>query len=537
MKTCIMQPPYSTDGNDAERLFQAKLDLLEQCDESLDLIVLPEYSEVPCATSTREETLAVHERYIEPLLDACKKTAKRCGAVLFVNVLTRQPGGYRNTTLAFNRAGEQVGSYFKRHLPPSEAWLDNEYTMAPGVPDILEIDGVRYAFLTCYDFYFYEEFPAIARQKPDVIIGCSLQRSDTHEAIEVMCRFLAYNTNAYVVRSSVSFAEDSTICGASMIVAPTGKVLANLKGRFGLATAEFDPADKYYKPAGYGSAPAPHYVYIEAGRKPWLYRNAGTAMIPNEATLPYPRVCAHQGWRTIAPENSLPAYGAAVALGADEIEFDIWPTADGEFVSIHDPTLDRVSNGTGAVSSHTLAELQQLDFGVKFVDKFGAAYTGLHIVKFTDILEQFAGQTILNIHVKELDRPYPTELVQKIVDLLRQYDCEAHCYLMLTSDEDIRRFKAAAPEIACCVGHDDRRPWEIVDRAITLGAQKVQLFKPFYNQEMIDKAHAHGIRCNLFYADDPDEARRAIEMGVDTILTNDYLQIASAVGRYGIKKR
>jgi hypothetical protein len=52
----------------------------------------------------------------------------------------------------------------------------------------------------------------------DIIIGCSLQRSDTLDALEIMCRFLAYNTNAYVVRSSVSFAEDSDVCGASMIV-------------------------------------------------------------------------------------------------------------------------------------------------------------------------------------------------------------------------------------------------------------------------------------------------------------------------------
>ena len=106
--------------------------------------------------------------------------------------------------------------------------LDSGYTLQPSAPYVLELDGLRYGFLTCYDFYFYEAFPRIAREKVDIIIGCSLQRSDSHDAIETMCRFLAYNTNAYVLRSSVSFDENATVCGASMAVSPEGKVLANM---------------------------------------------------------------------------------------------------------------------------------------------------------------------------------------------------------------------------------------------------------------------------------------------------------------------
>ena len=42
--------------------------------------------------------------------------------------------------------------------------------------------------------------------------------------------------------------------------------------------------------------------------------------------------------------------------------------------------------------------------------------------------------------------------------------------------------------------------------------------------------HAAGLRCNVFYADDPEEAKRYLDMGIDTILTNDYLPIATATG-------
>lgn len=69
----------------------------------------------------------------------------------------------------------------------------------------------------------------------------------------------------------------------------------------------------------------------------------------NDLELSYPRLCAHRGFNAIAPENSMPAFGAAYALGADEIEFDIWETIDGVLVSCHDASLERVSNGKGFI--------------------------------------------------------------------------------------------------------------------------------------------------------------------------------------------
>ena len=57
--------------------------------------------------------------------------------------------------------------------------------------------------------------------------------------------------------------------------------------------------------------------------------------------MSYPSLCAHRGFSSVAPENSMPAFGAAVALGAEEIEFDLWSTKDGVLVSCHDETLER----------------------------------------------------------------------------------------------------------------------------------------------------------------------------------------------------
>ncbi|MBO5908657.1 MAG: hypothetical protein J6Q67_02605, partial [Clostridia bacterium] len=287
----------------------------------------------------------------------------------------------------------------------------------------------------------------------------------------------------------------------------------------------------YYKPAGFKGAKKAHYEYIEEGRRPWLYRNGGASVVLPDSVMAYPRLCAHRGFSTVAPENSMPAFGAAVALGAEEIEFDLWCTKDGEIVSSHDSTLERVSDGEGFIYEKTYEELEGLDFG----SKFGESFRGLKIVKFEEILQKFAARVVMNVHIKTLSDSYDEEMMKKIVSLVRKYDCEKYVYFMIVHDGVIRQFMNYAPDIPICVGHDSARPWEIVDRAIALGCKKVQLFKSdyyktrYFNKEMIDYAHKNGIRCNVFYADDPDEAKEYIEMGIDTILTNDYLAIKNAL--------
>ena len=167
MKACVMQPPYSRDTGLSDAYFAEKMKMLDACGPDVDIIVLPEYSDVPCATATMEETLYFHNKYIDTLLEKCVDAAKRCNAHVFVNALSKEETGYRNTTYCFDRSGNLAGKYFKKHLPPLELdmGLDSAYTFAADKPYILELDGLRYGFLTCYDFYLYEAFPRIAQER------------------------------------------------------------------------------------------------------------------------------------------------------------------------------------------------------------------------------------------------------------------------------------------------------------------------------------------------------------------------------------
>ncbi len=533
MKICVIQPHYSFNEKDVDVCFNELIALLDKCDESLDLIVLPEYSDAPADVQGKKGFYDAVEKYGDILMQKARQTAVRCHSLVFVNCGHKTENGIRNTTHAIDREGNVVGRYFKAHPAPSEVKtdamggheLDVAYSYEYAPPYVLELEGLRFAFLTCYDFYFYENFARIAKENVDVIIGCSLQRTDRHEALSIINKFLCYNTNAYLIRASVSLSEDSELCGCSMVVAPDGKTLLNMESSVGLGICEIDTNVKYYKPAGHMGVPKAHYQYIEEGRRPWLYRNGGASVVPFDGVMKYPRLCAHRGFNTVAPENSLPAFGAAVALGAEEIEFDIWSTKDGGLVSCHDSTLERVSDGEGKIYEHTYEELLELDFGVKHGEKF----KGLKIPTFEEILQKFAGRVIMNIHVKIWDENAEDPMIEQIVSLIRKYDCEQHIYFMTTSDAIIKRLMEYAPDLRVCVGWDGNKdPMSIVDRAIALGAYKVQLFKPYFNQESIDKAHKHGILCNVFWADDADEARRYFEMGIDTVLTNDYLAIFNA---------
>lgn len=534
MKVCVIQPRYSFDEKELDICFNSLMDMLDECDESIDLIVLPEYSDALADMKGKDGFYSAVEKYGASLLEKARATAKRCGSMVFVNAGYVTENGIRNTTHAIDREGNIVGRYFKAHPAPSEVKTDAEggheldvaysYEVAP--PYILELEGLRFAFLTCYDFYFYENFARIAREKVDIIIGCSLQRTDTHDALSIINKFLCYNTNAYLVRASVSLGEDSLLCGCSTVVAPDGKTLLDMKSGVGLGICEIEPSAKYYKPAGHQGKLKSHYEYIEEGRRPWLYRNGGASVSLFDGVMGYPRLCAHRGFNTVAPENSMPAFGAAVALGAEEIEFDVWSTKDRVLVSCHDNTLERVSDGVGNIYDKTYAELLELDFGVKHGEKF----RGLKIPTFEEILKKFAGRVIMNIHVKIWDWNFEDAMIEEIVGLVRRYDCEKHVYFMTTNDAIIKRVMEYAPDVKICVGWDgNKEPSSIVDRAIALGAYKVQLFKPYFDQAAIDKAHAHGILCNVFWADDPKEARKYFEMGIDTVLTNDYLSVYNEV--------
>ncbi len=524
MKLCAIQPPYPYSLNEAEATIDFLIAELDKCDGSCDLILLPEYSNAPTAFS-KGKCISYAVEHTPRLIEAAVSTARRCNAVVAVNYVAEIGDGYRNTTRVFDRQGNIVGDYYKQHLPNSETAvneMDDRYTFGYNPPPIIEVDGIRLGFLICYDTYFEEYVAHIAAREPDIVLVSSFQRGERMDMLETLTKWTAFRTNAYVLRASFSMGPDAVVGGTSMAVAPDGMVIGNFGQQLGTFSCEIDdPHWKYMRSNSFGGKQIRNDKFIERGRTPWCYRACGSAVRPNDDQTPYPRICAHRGFNTIAPENSLPAFAAAIALGAQEIELDMWETADGALVVCHDDSIDRTSNGHGLIREMTFAELRKYDFG----SYYAAPFAGLEIATLEDVLKTFSRQTIVNLHIKSHSgQLYPAETMRKIVELVYKYDFAEHLYLA-GGEEIMPTAQEIAPQLKRCmlVGND---PWDVVNSAIKFDCAKLQFFKPYYNQEMIDRAHGHGIRCNIFWADEVEEAREMLCMGIDTILTNDYLTIA-----------
>jgi len=127
-------------------------------------------------------------------------------------------------------------------------------------------------------------------------------------------------------------------------------------------------------------------------------------------------VIGHRGNRAHAPENTVPALLEAVALGADGLEFDLRVSRDGQLVVFHDPTLERTTDGRGAVATHTAAELRQLDAGAHFTPDGGRSFPwrgrGVGVPTFDEVIEVLPRALPLII---ELKTPAATELLRRAV--------------------------------------------------------------------------------------------------------------------------
>ena len=79
-------------------------------------------------------------------------------------------------------------------------------------------------------------------------------------------------------------------------------------------------------------------------------------------------VATHRGERFTAPENTISSFERSIAMGVDMIETDVRMTKDHELVIMHDPTVDRTTDGTGMVRDLTLAQFKALDAAADFED-------------------------------------------------------------------------------------------------------------------------------------------------------------------------
>jgi glycerophosphoryl diester phosphodiesterase len=126
-----------------------------------------------------------------------------------------------------------------------------------------------------------------------------------------------------------------------------------------------------------------------------------------------PAILAHRGCRAQAPENSMPAFELALAQGADVLETDLQISKDRELLCIHDPTVDRTTNGSGRIDQMTLAEVKRLRVQGNNDD----VYPNAKVPTLAELLEAFVGRTFFALELKSsaFTHPADAELLLKVL--------------------------------------------------------------------------------------------------------------------------
>lgn len=155
---------------------------------------------------------------------------------------------------------------------------------------------------------------------------------------------------------------------------------------------------------------------------------------------------AHRGASAYAPENTMTAFLKAVELGFDYIEFDVRMSKDEELVVIHDPKVDRTTNGEGQVHDFTARELKNLDAGAWYDEKF----SGESIPLLSEVLEELGGKIGLLIELKSPES-YPN-MAEKLATLLQDsFNHGLNPQLIKVQSfhaDEIRRFSSLMPDVS-----------------------------------------------------------------------------------------
>jgi len=226
-----------------------------------------------------------------------------------------------------------------------------------------------------------------------------------------------------------------------------------------------------------------------------------------------PWIIAHRGASGHAPENTFAAFERAVQLGAGFIETDLHLTRDARFVAIHDATLDRTTNGTGAVRDHTLAELQQLDAGMWYDRQF----MDQRIPTLDEILEFASKQDV--VFYLEIKYESAWGMHHALVGALGKPENAARTIVISFDPSTLASVRRLEPAIMIGLLVEDLAG-DPVKSALDVGARQLCPRADLVTPELVERAHRADLHVVTWTINDADQMRAAMDAGVDGIMTD-----------------
>ena len=260
-----------------------------------------------------------------------------------------------------------------------------------------------------------------------------------------------------------------------------------------------------------------------------------------------PRIIAHRGASTEAPEHTYAAYVAALAADADGLECDVRLTADGHLVCVHDRNVDRVSNGTGVVSSLELAKLEELDFGAwheptdarnqsaeaeeddeepDLDDR--AANRVLTLRRLLDLVAAQTRRVELAIEVKHPSR-YAGQVERSLISVLDEYgwaprrsaEPTSPVRIMSFSSSAVRRAHRLAPGVHTVFLMEPfvyRARGGALPAGTRIAGPSIEILRT--RPEAVERWHRAGCEVHVWTVDEPADFELCLSLGVDAVITN-----------------
>lgn len=269
---------------------------------------------------------------------------------------------------------------------------------------------------------------------------------------------------------------------------------------------------------------------------------------------------AHQGGAFEAPSSTLYAIERAAELGATGIELDVHATADGVLVICHDQTVDRTTDGSGAIAALTAAELARLDNAYWFVPGAGAltgcapedypyrgrapqdpAFGVASLATVLDLLDDHPG-VALNLDIKTT-APVVASYEEALADLIRSRGYQERTIVASFLDVATERFRALAPDVATSAGSQAvAELWQAVHRGELPREPPYQVLQVplrsgdlmVVDEQFVQIAHQLGLAVHVWTINDPKDMADLVDLGVDGIMTDRPSVLVDLLDRRGV---
>ncbi len=234
-----------------------------------------------------------------------------------------------------------------------------------------------------------------------------------------------------------------------------------------------------------------------------------------------PKIVGHRGYMKKAPENTLASFQKAFEAGADAIELDLHQTVDGELIVHHDYALGRPDNGSGDIFEKSLAEIQQVDAGSWFSQKFKAE----RIPTLQQVFDLFGEAIEYEIELKESTVEFLERVIKVVLDykLLQQVEFTSpHLFLLGKLKQICPQAKTGAffkPYPEWMSQNQGKRI--VLNTLMVLPADVAHLPLSVITLELVHELNNHRKSIHAADCDDQDSIQKAVALGCAQFSTTE----------------